>query len=224
MFTIGVSPLAHASYSGPVASAPAATRARTIASWLPRTARPSGVVPSCSAHTNASATASINQPSSHETISTPLYKLHTRHTTLHSTHTQAQHKHQTPHSALPRLPPSPFKSTKHYCPPSNYHNKRMPHTVHVGAGSGSLRAPPSEASRSLRLHASTRPAAESSRPARHSHRHYSTAQHTCIQHSCTAHVHATDKHAHETHADAGLTCPRLSSTNTHSHHRHLSRV
>ena len=49
MFTIGVSPLAHASYSGPVASAPAATRARTIASWLPRTARPSGVAPSCSA-------------------------------------------------------------------------------------------------------------------------------------------------------------------------------
>jgi hypothetical protein len=64
--------------------------------------------------------------------------------------------------------------------------KRMHPTVHVEGCSGSLRVQPSKASRSLRLHASTRPAAESSRPARPSHRHHITSQHNTHAHqSCT---------------------------------------
>ena len=62
--------------------------------------------------------------------------------------------------------------------------KRMHPTVHVEGCSGSLRVQPSKASRSLRLHASTRPAAESSRPARPSHRHHMHSTCTCNRQTC----------------------------------------
>ena len=156
-FTIGVSPLAHASYSGPVASAPAATRARTIASWLPRTARPSGVAPSCSAQSGHTIPSLREEQLSTSSILNMCHIVHTRQ--------QARY-------------------VAHLCSHTHPPMKRMHPTVHVEGCSGSLRVQPSKASRSLRLHASTRPAAESSRPARPSHRHHMHSTCTCNRQTC----------------------------------------
>jgi hypothetical protein len=198
-FTIGVSPLAHASYSGPDASAPAATRARTIASWLPRTARPSGVAPSCSAQSGHTIPSLREEQLSTSSILNMCHIVHTRQQARYVAH---------------------LCSHTHTPPPM----KRMHPTVHVEGCSGSLRVQPSKASRSLRLHASTRPAAESSRPARPSHRHHITSQHNTHAHqSCTR---RSPHLAHLTHLPACFPPtlhplpPRLPTPARHSLHPH----